>query len=357
MTKPIAVDLFCGAGGMSLGFHNAGFNVKVAIDIDAINTTTYQRNFPNSKVLRADIFSPQANAVLENLSDKSEIDVLFGGPPCQGFSLIGKRAVDDTRNLLLFRYASLVKELQPRFFVLENVPGLSKGSMVSHLKRFLRSVTRCGYSFQNPIILNASNFGVPQRRERLFIIGARQGEKLPTIPQTLDKQVSVWDAIGDLPEVTTFTELLDNDRYLGPLGTPKNEYTQYLRGCRPYSKVRLPGLGGCRRTQHTPHVMQRFDNTLQGGIDQVSRFPRLAVGGLAPTLRAGTGPDNGSHTAPRPIHPLVPRCITTREAARLHSFPDWFEFHDTKWHGFKQVGNSVPPFLAYAVAKTIFAAL
>jgi DNA (cytosine-5)-methyltransferase 1 len=117
------------------------------------------------------------------------------------------------------------------------------------------------------------------------------------------------------------------------------------------------GLSGCSRTVHTAKTITRFRNTKQGCSEQVSRFFRLAKDGLAPTLRAGTGPEQGSFMAPRPIHPFQDRCITVREAARLHSFPDWFHFHPTKWHAFRQIGNSVPPRLARAVARSVLRAL
>jgi DNA (cytosine-5)-methyltransferase 1 len=117
------------------------------------------------------------------------------------------------------------------------------------------------------------------------------------------------------------------------------------------------GLTGCQGTSHSPETTQRCAATPPGTYEPVSRFYRLTKDGFAPTLRAGTGPANGSFTAPRPIHPISPRCITVREGGRLHSFPDWFCFHPTKWHGFRQLGNSVPPFLARAVAKQVRSAL
>ena len=353
MPRPIAVDLFCGAGGMSLGFHRAGFDVRVAIDVDQRNVTTYQENFPGAQVLQADMNTLEPDRIAQHLPKRATVDVVFGGPPCQGFSLIGKRAPNDERNKLIFAFARILRDIRPKFFVLENVPGLRSGTMATQLERFIRLVRKFGYQVHTPSILDSLNFGVPQRRVRLFIIGALNGQAVPALPAPLGARVTVWDAISDLPEVSEYPELLESDRYNGVLAMPSSQYAEALSDRDSRVKWQRQGLGGCRRTQHSEKVVKRFEATHPGSMESVSRFHRLSGAGISPTLRAGTGPDNGSHTAPRPIHPIAPRCITTREAARLHSFPDWFEFHETKWHGFKQVGNSVPPLLAYAVASQL----
>jgi DNA (cytosine-5)-methyltransferase 1 len=174
---------------------------------------------------------------------------------------------------------------------------------------------------------------------------------------------NVWDAIGDLHDIEVSKELFTNDSYCGKLGTA-SDYAKVLRGEAgdPQDRSRnRPGrretLTGFLRTSHTPETISRFANTEQGHYESISRFFRLAKDGLAPTIRAGTGKDHGSYMAARPIHPVDPRCITVREAARLHSFPDWFKFHPTRWHGFRQIGNSVPPLLARAVACSVYSAI
>jgi DNA (cytosine-5)-methyltransferase 1 len=138
---------------------------------------------------------------------------------------------------------------------------------------------------------------------------------------------------------------------LGPASAFSAALRQSLAG------TAVTGVSGCLRSLHSESVIKRFRATKPGGQEAISRYYRLAWNGISPTLRAGTGPDHGSHTAPRPIHPAKARCITVREAARLHTFPDWFSFHPTKWHGFRQIGNSVPPYLAKAVVKQIYDAL
>ena len=182
--KPLALDFFCGAGGFSLGFHQAGFCVIGAYDIDRLNTETYRSNFPSAKVLQQDILKLNREGVYRDfsLSCADEIDVVFGGPPCQGFSLIGKREDTDPRNQLLIHFAQLIAELQPRYFVIENVAGLMIGNARSVLAKALRIVKNAGYRWVSPIrILDAQEYGVPQNRKRVIVIGYRSASKSPNI--------------------------------------------------------------------------------------------------------------------------------------------------------------------------------
>jgi DNA (cytosine-5)-methyltransferase 1 len=370
--RPIGVDLFSGVGGMSLGFEQAGFDVIAAVDIEKINTETHSKNFPACKTWCADLsFASGGELRKQTGIGNRQIDVAFAGPPCQGFSLIGKRDRKDPRNLLLHDLARLMGELSPSYFVVENVAGILLGDAKDVLSEFVRRVKKAGYCVVEPIqVLDAAEFGVPQRRRRVFVLGYKEGLTAPQYPKPSypygDGEIegpTVWDAIGDLPNIVNYKYLLETDEYRGELGTP-SAYASILRSenCDPQDKSRNRdrngnGLGGCLRTVHTEKTIRRFKNTKQGSSEDVSRFFRLAKKGLAPTLRAGTGPAQGSYMAPRPIHPFQNRCITVREAARLHSFPDWFHFHPTKWHGFRQIGNSVPPLLARAVATSIARAL
>lgn len=239
------------------------------------------------------------------------------------------------------------------------------------VNKFVECVN-ANYSIVLPIqILNASDFGVPQRRQRVFILGYRRDMPSPFYPISpyLDKnsqspKPSVWDAIGDLPNIDEIEELEDSDTYTGELPPTNSKYAKLLRGDihdeTDYSVARSVngnGLSGCRRTKHNEDTIKRFSTTKPGTVEQESRLYRLSIDGQSPTLRAGTGKDYGSYSAPRPIHPVMPRCISVREGARLHSFPDWFQFHHTKWHGFRQIGNAVPPMLAKAVASSIIKVL
>jgi DNA (cytosine-5)-methyltransferase 1 len=368
MNRPLAVEIFCGVGGMTLGFEQAGFDVVAAVDNDPINVEFHRRNFPGCHTIEADVRTLTLKQLMAIAGlGQIGVDALFGGPPCQGFSLIGKRQVDDERNQLVFDFARWIARLRPRYFVMENVHGLLVGAAKAVLEKFKRKVHRFGYSVVEPVAaLDASHFGVPQRRVRAFVLGHRKDLPAPSYPKperpsngAMRNGPTVWDAIGDLPKIERIDELLDADRYFGPLGKP-SMYAKVLRG-----KVRElndrgrrlaingQGLGGCLRTCHTKTTVRQFQKTLQGTYEPRSRSFRLSMEGVAPTIRAGTGPSHGSFTAARPIHPTAPRCITVREAARLHSFPDWFEFHATKWHGFRQIGNSVPPLLARSIAAEI----
>lgn len=380
--RPIAVDLFAGAGGMTLGFERAGFDVLAAVEIDPIHCAIHKFNFPEWSVICKSVTEISGLEIRNKSAIKSkEIDVVFGGSPCQGFSLIGKRALDDPRNSLVSHFMRLVRELQPKYFVLENVKGLTIGKHRQFLVEVIEEFKRYDYVVKTEYqVLNAANYGVPQSRERLFLIGCRQGLKLPEYPLPITKfsrskkntsvefflpnTPTVSEAIADLPNIEKYPELISHDFCFAEYGEPLSEYSQIMRGItrspQDYSYQRQwnPNLlTSSLRTKHSLESMQRFEHTESGKAEPISRFHKLDPNGICNTLRAGTPSNRGAFTSPRPIHPFIPRCITVREAARLHSYPDWFRFHHTKWHGFRQIGNSVPPFLAQAVASELIKVL
>jgi DNA (cytosine-5)-methyltransferase 1 len=364
-SRPIGIDLFAGAGGLSLGFEQAGFDVAAAVEIDPIHCATHEYNFPNCKTICASVTDMSGSEIrrLAGLGNK-EIDVVFGGAPCQGFSMIGKRALDDPRNQLVFHYVRIVAELQPKYCVFENVKGLTLGKHSDFLKELIAALSEAGYDVVLPFqVLNSADYGVPQDRKRLFLLGTRRGLKAPNYPIPLDHRVTVEEAIGDLPDANTFSELVASDAVRAKW-TTNSSYAQRLRDLQ-----KDPGDFGYKRafdrdlltsslrTEHTALSQERFMATEHGKTEPISRFRKLPPDGLCNTLRAGTDSARGAFTSPRPIHPHQPRVITVREAARLHSFPDWFRFHATKWHGFRQIGNSVPPLLGRAIASSIVEAL
>ncbi|MDB9459192.1 DNA cytosine methyltransferase [Dolichospermum circinale CS-545/17] len=371
MTKkrPIAVDLFAGAGGMTLGFEQAGFDVLASVEIDPIHCAIHQFNFPFWTVLCKSVEETTGEEI-RNSSQiaNQEIDVVFGGPPCQGFSLIGKRSFDDPRNSLVFHFIRLVRELQPKFFVLENVKGMTVGKHKEFIAEIISQFFKSGYQVNaNYQVLNAANYGVPQNRDRLFLLGSRQNIELPKYPEKItfpgQKSPTVWDALQDLPVIENYPELYQQDWIITEFSNLSN-YAKKLRNLKivknNYSYQRQYDhnlLTSSLRSKHSPESMERFASTPHGKIESISRFHKLDPHGLCNTLRAGTPSNKGAFTSPRPIHPFIPRCITVREAARLHSYPDWFRFHPTKWHGFRQIGNSVPPLLAQAVAEEIIQVL
>lgn len=363
--KPIGVDLFAGAGGLSLGFEQAGFDVAAAVEYDPIHAATHEFNFPNCATICRSVADVGGASIRDNSRiAERDIDVVFGGPPCQGFSMIGKRALDDPRNHLVYHFLRVVGELRPKYFVLENVRGLTVGEHKKFLAELIAEFTARGYQVREDYrVLNATDYGVPQDRQRLFLLGARKGEKLPEYPEPTHERKggtlslgftkacpTVWDALSDLPEADDFPELLDRDWVQADFG----KASEYSRPLRARTKSgRLAGiLTSSMRTVHSELSAKRFRETPHGETEPVSRFLKLDPEGVCNTIRAGTASDRGAFTSPRPIHPFSPRCITVREAARLHSYPDWFRFHVTKWHGFRQVGNSVPPLLGQAVASS-----
>ncbi|WP_104546762.1 DNA cytosine methyltransferase [Chroococcidiopsis sp. TS-821] len=372
-TRPVAVDLFAGAGGFSLGIEQAGFDVLVAVERDPIHACTYAFNFPLTRVLAADVSQISGNDIREAATCAAQswdgrIDLVFGGPPCQGFSIVGKRSLDDERNNLVFHFHRLVTELNPSYFVMENVPGMAIGQYKLWCAQLKTQFEQAGYQVQVQI-LNAADFGVPQRRRRLFFLGSQQGVTPVSLPNPNNTFVTVKDAIADLPDIEEFPELLFtdevllSDRQFWELQQKASDYVKLLRGeisSTDFSYRRLWNpqlLTSSMRTQHTANSIERFAAMLPNQRESISHLRRLDLNGLSHTLCAGTGAERGSYTSPRPIHPTRSRVISVREAARLHSFPDWFRFHQTKWHGFRQVGNAVPPLLAHAIGRQVVAAL
>ncbi len=370
---PIGIDLFAGAGGMSLGFEQAGFDVAASVEYDPIHCSTHEFNFPDCAAICRSVANIDGQYIRRNsrIGDRT-VDVVFGGAPCQGFSMIGKRALDDPRNSLVYHFVRLVVELKASYFVFENVRGLTIGKHRRFLEEIIQEFRGDGYEvLEDYQVLNAAYHGVPQDRKRLFLLGARKGFPLPRYPEAthssassdaslfLEHTPSVWDALKDLPEADDYDELLERDWVMAKFKKPTN-YSAPLRGAvadegdlstpRQFDPMLLTSS---KRTVHTDLSKRRFLETKHGETEPVSRFFKLDPNGICNTIRAGTASDRGAFTSPRPIHPYSARCITVREAARLHSYPDWFRFHVTKWHGFRQIGNSVPPLLARAVAARV----
>lgn len=364
-TRPLGIDLFAGAGGLSLGFEQAGFDIAASVEIDPVHCATHEYNFPNCATICASVTDISGTEIRlrAGLGDR-DIDVVFGGAPCQGFSMIGKRALDDSRNQLVFHYVRIVAELQPKYCVFENVKGLTLGKHAEFLKELIAALGEAGYDVTLPYkVLNAADYGVPQDRKRLFLLGTRRGLTAPIYPEPQVERVTVAEAIEDVPDANAFDELRDCD-HVNTRWNTKASYARRLRGLEidslDFGYERLFArdlLTSSLRTEHTALSQERFLATEPGKTEPVSRFRKLPLDGLCNTLRAGTDSARGAFTSPRPIHPTLPRVITVREAARLHSFPDWFRFHTTKWHGFRQIGNSVPPLLGRAVASSIIQAL
>lgn len=372
--RPLGIDLFAGAGGMSLGFEQAGFDLAAAVEIDPIHCATHKFNFPDCAMVPRSVIGLSAAEVRYAAGiGERKIAVVFGGPPCQGFSLIGQRSIDHPRNRLVLEFVRLVSELDADSFVFENVKGLTLGRQREFLQELIEAFARIGYSVRiPPQVLNAACFNVPQNRERLIVLGAKKGLPLPNYPEPVTgpgaKHGSVpptcEEALGDLPDADEYPYLFEQDEVFVPRWRKPSTYASELRmrtdnawhfGYRRLWNPQM--LTNSMRTGHTAISRRRFAETEPGEVEPISRFYRLSAAGLSNTLRAGTDAARGAFTSPRPIHYAYPRCVTVREMARLHGFPDWFRFHETKWHGARQIGNAVPPPMARAVAKEIMRSL
>lgn len=377
--RPIGIDLFAGAGGLSLGFEQAGFDVAAAVEIDPVHCAVHKYNFPETAIIPHSVDGLSADQIRKIAGiGNSTVDCVFGGAPCQGFSLIGHRVLDDPRNKLVLEFVRIVAELRARTFVFENVKGLTLGKHKAFLKELVEAFDQAGYEVRVPWkVLNAGNFDTPQFRERLILLGCRKGEKLPNYPNPVTKLSgrakpidglpdgpTCEDALGDLPDTDRFSTLIASDSvkttnfanpsaYAAELRCTTNDawHFGYVRDWNPSL------LTSSARTEHTDISRRRFSETKPGTVEPISRFFRLSAHGVSNTLRAGTDGARGAFTSPRPIHYRYDRCITVREMARLHGFPDWFRFNVTKWHGARQIGNAVPPPLARAVAARVIEAL
>lgn len=364
--KPKVVDLFSGVGGLSLGATRAGFTLTAAVDADKLAIYQHGVNFPGSLHLSTDIRALSGTTLLEACKLKlGELDGLIGGPPCQGFSVIGRKSPDDPRNHLFADFFRLVSETLPAFFLAENVPGILQDRNRGTLDCALAHLP-ARYRILAPFKACASDYGAPTTRTRVFILGY-DPDKINTLcediftPDQNTPRTKVGPALAGLPSIRAnwqseaeswrIVESLDND-FFGqsaqsriPLGVGDPVALKAFRQKRLVS--------GFLGTIHTRETIRRFSRLRPGDVDPISRARRLSRSGYCPTLRAGTGPERGSYQAVRPIHPGSPRVISPREGARLQGFPDWFVFHPTKWHAFRQIGNSVSPILGEALLSKV----
>jgi len=363
---------------MSLGFEQAGFDIAAAVEIDPVHCAVHKFNFPNTPVIARSVEGLSGAEIREiaGIGDRT-VDCVFGGPPCQGFSLIGHRALDDNRNQLVSEFMRIVSELDASTFVFENVKGLTVGKHKKFLGELIEAFNQKGYEVRTPWkVLNAGHYGVPQSRERLILFGAKKGLTLPDYPAAITsiagrrKQGDLpfgptcQDALEDLPNAERFDALSVSDWVKTKAFGAPSAYAADLRGLSnqpdnyAYPRDWNPGvLTSSARTVHTDISRRRFRETDCGEVERISRLFKLPPEGVANTLRAGTDGARGAFTSPRPIHYKHDRCVTVREMARLHGFPDWFRFNATKWHGARQIGNSVPPPLARAIAASVVQAL
>lgn len=362
------IDLFAGAGGLSLGAARAGFIIAASVETDPNALETHRKNFPATKHPCADISKLSGRDLLEISGvRKGKLGGVIGGPPCQGFSAIGKRNAEDSRNELFVHFFRLVKETQPIFFLAENVPGILRPTN-DLLRETALSLIRGDYNLLPAITVNASDYCSPTARTRIFFIGFKPGFFRELSPESFSPPksltpVRVKRALEGLPEDIRPEWQTEEEGWRFVDEIEQSFFSERITGLFPegvghglsverYLKKRE--VSGCLGTRHSRELESRYGSLGPGRKDKISKSIRLDPEGFCPTLRAGTGPDKGSYQAVRPIHPTRPRVITPREAARLQGFPDWFVFHRTKWHSFRQIGNSVCPITAEILFRIIF---
>lgn len=345
--KPTVIDLFAGVGGLSLGFEMEGFDILLANEFDQSIATAYKENHKSTNVVVGDITSLDLSKVFGEYVNK--IDVVIGGPPCQGFSQKGKRkTINDERNFLFKHYVEVVKFVKPKYFVMENVPNLltaEKGFFLNEIKGLFKGY---GYSIRYGI-LNAADYGVPQNRRRAIIIGKYLATP-PELPLPCKQKVTIWDAISDL----AYLESGEGEFEQEYRNSPKSDYEKKMR---KGSEI----LYNHMATKHSALALERLSLIPPNAGKEVlpkehitksvysGTWSRMKQNDVAVTIttRFDT-PSSGKFT-----HPFLNRAITVREAARLQSFPDTFKFIGSKMSQMKQVGNAVPPLLARKIARVI----
>lgn len=385
--RPTAVDLFAGAGGASLGLVQSGFDLRLAVEVDSRYASTHLANLPGD-VLTGDVRGVKDREILDLTGLRpSELDLLFAGPPCQGFSMIGRRVVWDERNNLYLEVLRAARTLKPRAVVIENVPGLLTLDGGSHLAAILAGLSDIGYDSSCAELL-AAQYGAPQMRWRLIIVawrrdldiasgfgfpepthGGRIGDLLPNVtinPDDFPAFVNTRAAIGDLPAVAAGEEggeytgrpvhefqRVARTRQDGRRLRGKELHDHYAAALSPQTLARIAYLRPGQDWRDLPFEM--LPGSMQRALrkDHTRRYRRMTWDGVPRTIITRfRDPKTGEYT-----HPEQDRTITIREAARIQGFPDWFAFQGTNTSKYDQVGNAVPVPLTRAVAREVLACL
>ena len=342
MKKYNVIDLFSGAGGLSYGFERAGFNILLGIDNDAKALETFENNHHGAKSICGDITGITYEKDIKPLIGDVNVDVIVGGPPCQGMSLSGPRKFDDPRNKLYLSYIRLVEEIKPKAFVIENVPGLVSlfGGQIKD--NIIRIFTDLGYDIQYKM-MTASDYGVPQKRRRVVFVGTRQGHF--EYPRVEDKQVSCEMALSDLPPLVDVL----GETVMSYETEPQNSYQCFMRERSEYVKNHIAA-------NHSERVKTIISMVPAGGNykDLPEEFRNSRNFHVAWTRFPDNKPAPTIDTGHRHhFHYKYNRVPTVRECARLQSFPDDFIFYGNKTQQFRQVGNAVPPIMAQRIAEQI----
>ena len=348
------LDLFCGCGGISLGFKLAGCEIFGGIDVNQDAVNTFQHNFPNSQAKCIDLSAINNDEIPSIFKNIQEVDIIIGGPPCQGFSAANryKKEDEDPRNKLFFEYMKFVEIVKPKAVLIENVKGILTSNNGYAKEKIYSIFNDLGYSISSRV-LSASDYGVPQRRERAFFVALRDSTKFDFDSLKKTKEiVTVKEAIGELYNLKEGQEIYILEK------EAKTDYQKYLRNDQntimnhlikyPAAKVQdrircVPQGGNWRDIP-----LELFENKRSNRHS--SAYKRLNESDCSVTIDTGNAHSNY-------FHPLYHRIPTVREAARLQSFNDEFEFLGSRTSQYRQVGNAVPPLLAKAIAKGIMEVL
>jgi DNA (cytosine-5)-methyltransferase 1 len=346
------IDLFAGCGGFSLGFSQAGFNVRTAVEFDPDIAETYRKNHADTHVIVSDVRNV-------DIFQKGDSDIIIGGPPCQGFSMAGARIrtgfVDDPRNYLFRRYIEIVSAVRPRMFVIENVKGLCtfrNGAVLNEIMERFSALSPPYYVY--PRLVNTQDFGIPQKRERLLLIGTlrpiedidalwawTRAELVVEDAHCFDS-VSVWDAIGNLPPAVwdrTVSNPAPQSRYQHSLATADTVLHNHTRS--RHSALAVDRMCRVGNGQDASALNEPI-NSIYGGA-----YGRLCWDRPAPTITTRFD----TPAAGRFTHPDENRTLTPREAARIQSFPDDYVFYGKRTSVCRQIGNAVPPKISYFLAR------
>lgn len=352
--KFTCVDLFSGAGGLSRGFYDAGYEVVLGVDFDEAALKTFKENHGNAEAIKLDLFNHENLDIIENylIDRKIELDVLVGGPPCQGFSIAGPRDMNDKRNTLYLAMVELANRLKPKAVVLENVPGLLQTNGGIGAKRIIQDFKEIGYVMV-PKLLYAPDYGIPQMRKRVFFVGLKDDSREFIFPEaTISKEhyVTCKDAISDLPPLQTEGgEIIYGEEIQDYMTEPTSEFQKKMR--KDFEKV----------YNHIGSIPIEKTKKMISLVPEGKNYKALPeeYRGLykyheALTRYHSNKPSNTINTGHRShFHYKWNRIPTVRESARLQSFSDEFIFHGNKSQQYRQVGNAVPPILGQVVATQL----
>ena len=351
MKKFSVVDLFSGAGGLSRGFYDAGYDVILGVDFDDAALRTFKANHGTAEIMKLDLFNHDNIDVIVDYLKKRDIklDVLVGGPPCQGFSIAGPRDMNDKRNSLYLAMVKLAEKLKPQAVVLENVPGMLQTNGGIGAKRIIEDFQQIGY-VMTPKLLYAPDYGIPQMRKRVFFVGLRDTDTEFEFPEAImgkDEYITCEEAIGDLPSLQTPEgEIIYGDDEQEYLCEPQSEYQKKMR--KNSEKVHNHiGSIPIEKTKYMISLVPEGKNykALPKEYQGLYKYHE------ALTRYHSKRPSNTINTGHRShFHYKWNRIPTVRESARLQSFPDDFIFYGTKSEQYRQVGNAVPPMLGEVVA-------